>query len=77
MEALATPRVAPAWVCPECGHGSPEPRDRLAHLDAHRQLKRFLDDWDAAAKADAAAEAAAARRRRRRPYVYGAVAVLV
>ena len=61
-----------AWGCPECGHGSPEPRDRQAHLDAHRQLRQFIDAWDAAAAADQAAE----RNRRRRP-LYALVVVLV
>ena len=72
MALLAATRVEMAWVCPECGHGSPEPRDRHAHLDAHRQLRQFIDAWDAAAAADQAAE----RRRRRRP-LYALVTVLV
>jgi hypothetical protein len=60
------------WSCPECGHGSPEPRDRQAHLDAHHQLRRFFEQWEAAAAADAADD----RRRRRRPYLYGLAVVL-
>ncbi|HEX3620950.1 MAG TPA: hypothetical protein VHT97_01405 [Acidimicrobiales bacterium] len=70
---LAPQRAATVWTCPECGHGSPEPRDQQAHLDAHRQLRRFLDQWQASAAADAAAE----RRARRRPFLYGVVLLLV
>ena len=70
MAVSAAPRTEVAWVCPECGHGSPEPRDRQAHLDAHRQLRQFIEAWDAAAAADQAAE----RRRRR---LYSVVVALV
>lgn len=34
------------WMCPECGHGSPEMRDERAHLDAHRQLQAFFREWE-------------------------------
>jgi|GEM_PF-5667630 hypothetical protein len=67
MELLAEPQPALAWVCPECGHGSPEPRDQQAHLDAHRQLRQFFREWDAAAAAD---------RRSRRPLVIGTLALV-
>ena len=74
MELLAAPRQqAPVWTCPECGHGSPEPRDRRAHVDAHRQLRQFFEDWDAAAAADSAAE----RRTPRRRLAYGVVALVL
>ena len=73
MVAVAAPQREMAWACPECGHGSPEPRDRQAHLDAHRQLRKFIQQWDAAAAADEAA----ARRRRRRPLVCAVVAIVV
>lgn len=59
MVALSPIDVA-VWTCPECGHGSPEPRDRQAHLDAHAQLRRFFDQWDGAAAAEV-------ERRRVRP----------
>lgn len=67
MELLAEPQPALAWACPECGHGSPEPRDQQAHLDAHRQLRQFFREWDAAAAAD---------RRSRRPLVIGSLALV-
>ena len=73
MVAVAAPQQEMAWVCPVCGHGSPEPRDEQAHLDAHRQLERFIADWDAAAAADQAAE----RDRRRRPLYFAVVVVVV
>src|SRR5919199_4299186 len=46
----------PVWTCPMCGHGSPEPRDEAAHLDAHRQLGQFLAEWESAVRADRARE---------------------
>lgn len=67
MEVLAEPQPTMAWVCAQCGHGSPEPRDRQAHLDAHRQLRQFLREWDAAA---------AVERRSRRPLFIGSAALL-
>jgi hypothetical protein len=73
MEVLAAPERVWAWVCPECGHGSPEPRDQRAHLDAHRQLRQFIDDWDAAAASDRVVKG----RRRRRPVVYAVVVLVV
>ncbi|MGI8775905.1 MAG: hypothetical protein ACR2LJ_00605 [Acidimicrobiales bacterium] len=62
------------WTCPTCKHGSPDPRDELAHLDAHRQLGRFLQEWDAAVVSDRE------NLRRRRPaavILAGLVAVAV
>lgn len=73
MSVLAPTGAAVVLACPECGHGSSEPRDREAHLDAHRQLRAFLEEWDAAAAADAGADRRAARRR---SVLYGA-AILV
>ncbi len=58
------------WTCPTCHHGSPDPRDELAHLDAHRQLGRFLREWDEAVVSDRL------RERRRHPAV-GALTGLV
>lgn len=53
---LAAPSAAAstqnAWTCPACRHGSPDPRDEAAHLDAHRQLSQFLRAWDVAVAAD-------------------------
>lgn len=72
MELLQGSQRAMAWVCPDCGHGSPEPRDERAHLDAHRQLRQFLDGWDAAAAADRNAE----RRKRLRPVLLGIAALV-
>jgi hypothetical protein len=68
MELLAEPQPTLAWVCAECGHGSPEPRDQQAHLDAHRQLRQFFREWDAGA---------AAHHRSRRPLVLGCAALLI
>jgi len=61
------------WTCPTCRHGSPDPRDELAHLDAHRQLSRFFDEWDDAVVADRNKE----RDRRSSPLVVAGLAVLV
>ena len=69
----ATQLQGKVWVCPECGHGSPEPRDRQAHLDAHRQLQQFFREWDAAVVADAGAE----HRGTLRWLAYGVAAFLV
>ncbi|MGI8806332.1 MAG: hypothetical protein ACR2KK_00475 [Acidimicrobiales bacterium] len=44
---MSTPAVTAVWMCPECGHGSSEPRDERAHLDAHRQLRAFFQEWEA------------------------------
>lgn len=66
MELLAEPQPTMTWVCPECGHGSPEPRDRQAHMDAHRQLRQFFREWDAAA----------ADHRSRGPLVVGCLVLL-
>ena len=52
-EVLSAPAAA-VWLCPDCGHGSPERRDARAHLDAHRQLRAFLDEWEAGTEAGAA-----------------------
>ena len=43
---LSGPAAAPVWMCPECGHGSAELRDERAHLDAHRQLRAFFEEWE-------------------------------
>ena len=40
------------WTCPTCRHGSSDPRDEAAHLDAHRQLGQFFQEWDAAVARD-------------------------
>lgn len=56
-----------------CKHGSPDPRDELAHLDAHRQLGRFLQEWDAAVVSDREHE----RRRRPRAVMASALSVVV
>ena len=47
VEVLSGPAAAPVWMCPECGHGSSELRDERAHLDAHRQLRAFFQEWEA------------------------------
>ncbi|MDQ3641578.1 MAG: hypothetical protein M3450_08990, partial [Actinomycetota bacterium] len=47
MEVLSGPAAAPVWMCPECGHGSAELRDERAHVDAHRQLRAFFQEWEA------------------------------
>jgi len=60
-----------SWTCPTCKHGSPDPRDELAHLDAHRQLGQFLRDWDAAVVSDRK------KQRGRRPAVVGLIGVVV
>lgn len=49
MSAAATA----VWMCPECGHGSADPRDERAHLDAHRQLRAFFVEWEAGTEAPA------------------------
>lgn len=73
MAVSAPPRRELAWVCPGCGHGSPEPRDQQAHLDAHRQLRRFFEEWEAAGAADQAPD----RSPRRRPLYYVAAALVL
>ena len=54
MTPVSTPaaQTRNAWTCPTCRHGSPDPRDELAHLDAHRQLGQFFQEWDAAVASD-------------------------
>ena len=47
VDVLSGPAAAPVWMCPECGHGSSELRDERAHLDAHRQLRAFFQEWEA------------------------------
>ena len=47
VEVLSGPAAAPVWMCPQCGHGSSELRDERAHLDAHRQLRAFFQEWEA------------------------------
>ncbi len=59
------------WTCPTCRHGSPDRRDEAAHVDAHRQLGRFLDEWDAAVVSDRKSE------RRRRPTALAVVGLSV
>jgi hypothetical protein len=54
------PGARRAWTCPHCGHGSPEPRDEAAHLDAHRQLQALFDAWDARIAPDGSTLPAAA-----------------
>src|SRR5215218_1516845 len=60
-------------MCPECGHGSPEIRDERAHLDAHRQLKAFFQEWDAGTEQGQVAT----RSRRRRTLLCALVALVV
>lgn len=75
MPALSTAPTSArnTWTCPTCRHGSPDPRDEVAHLDAHRQLGQFLREWDAAVVSDRR------KQRGRRPValVLGASAVVV
>ncbi len=72
MPALSTSAATRnAWTCPTCRHGSPDPRDELAHLDAHRQLGQFLKEWDAAVESDRKEE------RGRRPVIVALVGLLV
>jgi len=72
MPALSTSTpTRNAWTCPTCRHGSPDPRDELAHLDAHRQLGQFLEEWDAAVESDRKKE------RGRRPVIVAMVGLLV
>ncbi len=72
MPALSTSTpTRNAWTCPTCRHGSPDPRDELAHLDAHRQLGQFLKEWDAAVESDRKKE------RGRRPVIVAMVGLLV
>jgi hypothetical protein len=63
--------AAAAWLCPQCGHGSPEPRDERAHLDAHRQLQAFFEEWDAGTAPEPVAPA------RSRSVLYAACALAV
>jgi len=71
MGAVPTAPAPPrnTWICPTCRHGSPDPRDELAHLDAHHQLGRFLEEWDAAVVSDRKKE----RSRRPAGLVLGAL----
>ncbi len=68
--------AAAVWLCAECGHGSPDPRDERAHLDAHRQLRAFFEEWDAGT---ATPPTESVRRARGRSLVYaaGVLAVLL
>lgn len=61
-------------MCPECGHGSPDPRDERAHIDAHRQLQAFFREWDAGTEP---VPGGIGRNARLRVLLVGAVAVLV
>ena len=61
-------------MCPECGHGSPEIRDERAHLDAHRQLRAFFQEWDAGTESG---KSKGRRSRRRLACLYAAVALVV
>ena len=61
-------------MCPECGHGSSEIRDERAHLDAHRQLRAFFQEWDAGTESG---QAKARRSRRRLAGLYAAVALVL
>jgi hypothetical protein len=61
-------------MCPECGHGSSDPRDERAHLDAHRQLRAFFQEWEAGTEAG---QAASAPPPKRRSYVGAAAAIVV
>jgi hypothetical protein len=63
--------AAAVWICPQCGHGSPDPRDERAHLDAHRQLQAFFAQWDAGTAPEPVAPT------RRRPTLYAACALAV
>ena len=63
MEVLSGPAAAPVWMCPECGHGSAEPRDERAHLDAHRQLRAFFKEWEAGTTPEAVDGRGSERRR--------------
>jgi hypothetical protein len=56
MSALTTVTERQVWTCPMCGHGSPEPRDEAAHLDAHRHQGQFFEDWEGAVRSDRARE---------------------
>ena len=72
MEVLSAAAVV--WMCPECGHGSSEIRDERAHLDAHRQLQAFLQEWDAGTESG---QGRRRRSQRRLVLLYTAVALLV
>ncbi len=63
--------TAAVWLCPKCGHGSPDPRDERAHLDAHRQLRAFFEEWEAGTEPELVPAA------RRRSVLYAGCALLV
>ena len=60
---LSGPAAAPVWMCPECGHGSAELRDERAHLDAHRQLRAFFQEWESGSTPEPVGDGRAGRRR--------------
>lgn len=62
------------WMCPECGHGSPDIRDERAHLDAHRQLRAFFQEWD---EGTASGQERGRRSKRRLVLLYTAFALLL
>ena len=68
------PAAEAVWMCPECGHGSSELRDERAHLDAHRQLRVFFQQWEAGTTPEPVDDR---RPRRWRTLVAAIAAVLV